>query len=219
MNEDLLSQADLFTLANIVLIDLVLAGDNAIVVGMAASKVAPSIRPRLIALGVGSAVMIRLFLAGISTYLLTVFGLTLAGGLLLLWVCWRMYREFSIAQPAETTPLPVDSSRSRAGFRSALVRIILADVSMSLDNVLAVAGASNGNLVLLTIGLGLAVLGMAVAASCIADLLERFPWIMWAGLLVILYVALDMIARGGFEIACSAWVNFDCLGDPAKFVH
>lgn len=153
------------------------------------------------------AVVLRIAFAAVTVQLLAMVGLTLAGGILLLWVCWKMYREI-VHQPQ---PATVGAATARAngeaigalGFRSALTQIIVADVSMSLDNVLAVAGAAKGHTWVLVVGLGVAVVLMAVAASYIARLLTRFPWITWIGLLIILYVALDMMWRGSLEVACT----------------
>ncbi|KAB2917844.1 MAG: YjbE family putative metal transport protein [Hyphomicrobiaceae bacterium] len=199
--------SELIALAQVIVIDLVLAGDNAIVVGIAASRVAPELRARVIFWGMAGAVALRIAFAAVTVQLLALVGLTLAGGILLLWVCWKMYREI-VRQPQ---PAAVGAAAARAdgeaigtiGFRSALAQIIVADVSMSLDNVLAVAGAAKGHTWVLVVGLGIAVVLMAVAASYIARLLTRFPWITWIGLLIILYVALDMMWRGSLEVACT----------------
>ncbi len=203
---------ELAALAQIVLIDVVLAGDNAIVVGMAAAGVDPTIRRRVIFWGIGGAVVLRILFAVITTHLLAVVGLTLAGGVLLLWVCWKMFREIRSSRHDEArgveaaeqaldtaacdvTPAPVGKT-----FRQALTQIILADVSMSLDNVLAVAGAARDHVGVLVIGLLLSVGLMGAAATLIARLLHRFRWIAWVGLLIILYVSIDMIHRGSLEV-------------------
>jgi YjbE family integral membrane protein len=201
-------QAELIALAQVIVIDLVLAGDNAIVVGLAASRVAPEQRSRVIFWGIAAAVGLRIAFAAMTVQLLAVIGLTLAGGILLLWVCWKMYREIAHrSHPVSIGAAAAAGSDERAvgalGFWSAVTQIIVADVSMSLDNVLAVAGAAKGHVWVLVVGLGVAVVLMAVAASYIAQLLTRFPWITWVGLLIILYVALDMMWRGSLEIACA----------------
>ncbi len=205
---------DFVALLNITMIDLVLAGDNAIVVGMAASRVDPAIRARVIFWGMVIAVVLRIAFALITVQLLAIVGLTLAGGILLLWVCWKMYRE--IIAPAHEELQNGTGADGKAaavatvGFGAALFHIIVADVSMSLDNVLAVAGASKGNTTVLIIGLAIAVLFMAVAANYIAKILSRHPGIMWIGLLIILYVSLDMIWRGSHEVACDTYGGFWC---------
>jgi YjbE family integral membrane protein len=150
--------------------------------------------------GIGAATIIRILFAVIATQLLQVTGLLLAGGLLLLWVCWKMYEE--IREPeAETTGAEATlMAESGKTLRAAVVQIILADVSMSLDNVLAVAGAAKQDLTALIFGLGLSVLLMGVASALIAKLLARYRWITWIGLLIIVYVAVTMIYNGGDEL-------------------
>jgi len=187
----------LVALLQIVIIDVVLAGDNAVVVGMAAARLSAEQRKKVIFWGVVGAVALRIGFAIVATELLAIVGLTLAGGILLLWVCWKMYRE--VVRP------PVSHAAKafgKTGFWNALTQIIVADVSMSLDNVLAVAGAAKGHVAVLVIGLSLSVLLMGVVANWIARLLDRHGWIAWIGLLVILQVALDMIWSGSHEVAC-----------------
>lgn len=201
-------------LFNILIIDLTLAGDNAIVVGMAASRVHPSMRAKVIFWGIAGAVVLRILFSGIAQQMLQVIGLTLAGGLLLLFVCWKMYRQIMDGeahaieqiegQLASTTP-----PHNETSFWSALWTIILADVSMSLDNVLAVAGAAGESTLVLVVGLAIAIVLMAVASTYIAKLLARYPWIAWLGLVIILYVALDMIYRDSHKIVCAAY-GFGC---------
>jgi YjbE family integral membrane protein len=197
----------LIALGQIIIIDLVLAGDNAIVVGLAASRVHPSLRARVIFWGMAGAVLLRVAFAAVATQLLMIVGLTLAGGILLLWVCWKMYREISIAAPmpamAGGAPLLDNSPPQPMAFKAALLQIIIADVSMSLDNVLAVAGASKGQLWILVIGLTVAVIFMALASTYIAKLLARYHWITWIGLAIVLYVALDMIWTGAHQVGCA----------------
>ncbi|MCB1521341.1 MAG: YjbE family putative metal transport protein [Hyphomicrobiaceae bacterium] len=197
-------------LFNILIIDLTLAGDNAIVVGMAASRVRRDMRAKVIFWGIAGAVVLRILFSGIAQQMLQVIGLTLAGGLLLLFVCWKMYRQIvdSEAPSMEEIEANLSSDKvngSDAGFWGALWTIILADLSMSLDNVLAVAGAAGESTLVLVIGLAVAIILMAVASTYIAKLLHRYPWIAWIGLLIILYVALDMIYRDSHHIACAAW--------------
>src|SRR5262245_38104469 len=160
--------SELIALLQIIVIDVVLAGDNAIVVGMAASRVAPDLRARVIFWGIVGAVLLRIGFAAITVQLLAIVGLTLAGGILLLWVCWKMYRELRHAShPAPAGAAISNSTDAQVGkplnFWSAIVQIIVADVSMSLDNVLAVAGAAKGHTGILVIGLAIAVVLMAVA--------------------------------------------------------
>jgi len=187
----------LVALLQIVIIDVVLAGDNAVVVGMAAARLSAEQRNKVIFWGVVGAVALRIGFAIVATQLLAIVGLTLAGGILLLWVCWKMYRE--VVRPPASHAAKISG---KTGFWNALTQIIVADVSMSLDNVLAVAGAAKGHIAILVIGLSLSVLLMGVVANWIARLLDRHGWIAWIGLLVILQVALDMIWSGSHEVAC-----------------
>jgi YjbE family integral membrane protein len=195
-------------LSQIVIIDFVLAGDNAIVVGMAASRVHPALRARVILWGVGGAVVLRILFAAIATQLLTIVGLTLAGGILLLWVCWKMYREITLPAPATHAfagPAPGANRPSDVqamSFGAALTQIVVADVSMSLDNVLAVAGAAKGEIWVLAVGLTVAVGFMALLSAYIAKLLARYHWITWIGLAIVLYVALEMIWSGTHQVGC-----------------
>jgi YjbE family integral membrane protein len=202
--EDLYQQ--LIALAQVIVIDVVLAGDNAIVVGLAASRVAPELRARVIFWGIAGAVVLRIAFAAVTVQLLAIVGLTLAGGILLLWVCWKMYREIVRHSPQPSAVGAAVAGHSEQvgtlGFWSAIVQIIIADVSMSLDNVLAVAGAAKGNTWVLVVGLAVAVVLMAVAAAYIARLLAQYPWITWIGLAIILYVAVDMMWRGSLEVVC-----------------
>ncbi|MXP62340.1 TerC family protein [Roseomonas sp. M0104] len=197
---------ELIALGQVLLIDLVLAGDNAIVVGMAAAGLAPEQRRKAIFWGIAAATLMRIGFAAITTQLLAIVGLTLAGGILLLWVCYKMYRELrhsdvSAVQDAEAQALEgARGTGERKTLRGAIIQILVADVSMSLDNVLAVAGAAKEHLWVLVVGLGISVVLMGVAATFIARLLERYRWIAWIGLLVILYVAVDMIWTGSGEV-------------------
>jgi len=194
----------LVALAQIIAIDFVLAGDNAIVVGMAASRVAPELRRRVIFWGMAGAVVLRIAFAGIATQLLTIVGLTLAGGILLLWVCWKMFREITVhaPEPALAGGGSLGDAAAPVTFGAALMQIIVADVSMSLDNVLAVAGAAKGHLWILAVGLTAAIVFMALLAAYIAKLLARYPWITWAGLAIVFYVAMEMIWRGTHQVGC-----------------
>ncbi len=186
---------DLAALAQVVLIDVTLAGDNAIVVGMAVAGLPKRRKRAAIVLGIAGATGIRIALGAVALQLLAILGLLLAGGLLLLWVCWRMYRELrGLRRHATAEP-------NRKTLAQAMVQIILADLSMSLDNVLAVAGAANGSTWVLAVGLLLSVVLMGVAANLLAHVLERHRWIAWFGFLVVLYVAVSMIWHGSAEVA------------------
>lgn len=185
----------LIALAQVLMIDIVLAGDNAVVIGLAAARVPQDLRNKVIFWGLVAAVGLRVVLAVIAVSLMKVIGLTLAGGIVLLWVCWRFWRDMSGAGPHETQSLGSGASLGRA-----IVQIVLADISMSLDNVLAVAGAARDHLDVLVIGLLLSVGLMGAAANVIARLLERMRWISFLGLAVVLYVALSMIWQGGHDV-------------------
>ncbi|PNQ96761.1 hypothetical protein C1S70_22065 (plasmid) [Azospirillum argentinense] len=207
---DLWSQLTAF--GQVVAIDLVLAGDNAIVVGMAAAAVPVEQRRKVIFWGIGAAIILRIFFALITTQLLAIIGLTLAGGVLLLWVCWKMFRELRSGGADEVTPdealaatgsgsgdAAVGAAVATTTFGAAVWHIVVADVSMSLDNVLAVAGAAKDHPTVLVLGLLLSVILMGAAANVIAHILHKHRWIGWIGLAIITYVALDMIWRGGNE--------------------
>lgn len=196
-------------LLNIIMIDLVLAGDNAIIVGLAASRVPKEIRSRVIFWGIAAAVVLRIFFAAITVQLLAIIGLTLAGGILLLWVCWKMYLQITTGSHHADVEAGEPSHDGELSFWSAVGLITLADVSMSLDNVLAVAGAAKGSTLVLVIGLAIAIVLMAVASHYIANLLVKYPWITWIGLLIILWVSLGMIYEGSHEVTCQAF-NFGC---------
>ena len=195
-------------LLQVVLIDLVLAGDNAIIIGLAAAGLPEAQRGKAILIGIVAATLLRILFAGLTAQILQVFGLLFAGGVLLLWVCWKMWRELraSSAEPikameaagavAGTNP----EGRPRKTLVQATSQIIVADVSMSLDNVLAVAGAAREHPVVLIFGLILSVAMMGAAASFISRLLQNHRWIAYAGLIVILYVAVDMTYRGTLDI-------------------
>jgi YjbE family integral membrane protein len=193
-------------LLSVVIVDVVLAGDNAIVVGMAAAGLPLEKRRTVIVLGIAAATMMRILLAYFAVQLLAVIGMTLAGGVLLLWVSWKMYRDFREMQASEQEAAlksgycgnPVRIRKKRAG--QALLQIVLADVSMSLDNVLAVAGIARDHFQLLAFGLVLSVALMGIASTYIARLLDRHFWISWVGLGIITFVALRMIWEGSTEV-------------------
>jgi YjbE family integral membrane protein len=195
--------------AEVVLINLVLSGDNAIVVGMVAAALPPERRLQALWLGIGVATILRIVFAAAATTLLHILGLLLAGGLLLLWVAWKLWREVLRHQRAaraetEAEALLEGDAIPHVGptkpFGRALWQIIVADVSMSLDNTLAVAGAAFDYPILLMAGLATSVLLMGLAAAAVAKLLDRHHWIAYCGLAVIVYIALKMIWMGSHEI-------------------
>ena len=187
---------DLAALLQVILIDITLAGDNAIVVGMAVAGLPDRQKRPAILLGILGATVIRIALGAIALQLLAIIGLMLAGGLLLLWVCWKMFRELRHARGHAK-----QNATGQKTLGQAMTQIILADVSMSLDNVLAVAGAPSGRTWVLVLGLLLSVVLMGVAANLLARVLERQRWVAWVGLVVVLYVAGAMIWHGAFEVA------------------
>jgi YjbE family integral membrane protein len=191
-----LSQDAIPALLQVIMIDLVLAGDNAVVIGLAASGLAPERRSRVILVGILAATVLRVLFAVFVIQLMQIIGLLLAGGILLLWVCWKMWHELRgrHRQQADSGQAP------RKTFLQAAGQIMLADVSMSLDNVLAVAGAAREHLIALVFGLALSIVLMGVAASFLARLLDRQRWIGYVGLAIIFYVACDMIWRGAHEV-------------------
>jgi YjbE family integral membrane protein len=182
----------------VIMIDVVLAGDNAIVVGALAAGLPVEARRRVIMIGIIAALMLRIVFALTVTWLLGFarYGLILAGGLLLLWVAWRMWRELRRGTGETADPSGIAPARS---FAAAAWSVAVADVSMSLDNVLAVAGAAREHPVVLVVGLLLSVALMGVAANIIAQYIERYRWIAYGGLLVILYVAVKMIWEGAHQ--------------------
>jgi YjbE family integral membrane protein len=210
---EFLSADALSALLQVIMIDLVLAGDNAIVIGLAASGLPRDQRNRAILVGIAAATLLRIVFALTTTQLLKLGpGLLLAGGLLLVWVCWKMWRELRTsaaeAHAAHEALARQDLDRSgdiaegapRKTFAQAAWQIVVADVSMSLDNVLAVAGAAREHPAVLIFGLALSIALMGIAASFIARLLQRHRWIAYVGLLIILYVALRMMWEGAFGV-------------------
>jgi YjbE family integral membrane protein len=197
--------AEFGAFVQVVLIDITLAGDNAVVVGALAAGLPPKQQRQVIMIGILAALVLRIGFALVATQLLQIIGLLLAGGILLLWVAWRMYREL---HPAPVTTGPVDDPDTpqvegppaEKSFLAAAWSVAVADVSMSLDNVLAVAGAARDHPTIMVFGLVLSVILMGIAASLIARVIDRYRWIAYVGLLVILYVALKMIWEGGHEV-------------------
>lgn len=188
-------QSDILAFLQVVLIDITLAGDNAVVVGLAVAGLPVALRRRAILAGIIGAMLIRVVLSAVAVSLLAIVGLTLAGGVLLLWVCWKMLRELRAAPETQEGP-----SREKS-LRQAILQIVLADLSMSLDNVLAVAGAAQGRIWILVSGLVLSVVLMGIAADLLARLLQRHTWIAWVGLAIVATVAVRMIFSGWHEVA------------------
>ena len=200
----------------VIAIDLVLAGDNAVVIGLAAAGSPREQRGKAILVGIMAATVLRIAFATVTTQLLDVVGLLVVGGLLLLWVSWKMWRELrmSDAADADVDEVLADADVNRDGtiggglprktFAQAAWQIVIADVSMSLDNVLAVAGAAREHPTVLVLGLALSIALMGLAASLIARLLHKYRWIAYVGLAIILYVALEMIWRGWDDLAPAA---------------
>ncbi len=212
---ELFSSQSLTALFQVVMIDLVLAGDNAIVIGLAAAGLPEEQRRKAILAGILAATVLRIGFASVTVQLLQIIGLLLAGGILLLWVCWKMWRElrashahdqakFQNLSSARTIDTTGTAGHQKTGHQKtlgqAIWQITIADVSMSLDNVLAVAGAAREHPVILIFGLGLSIALMGFAASFIARLLEKHRWVAYVGLLIILYVAFDMCYRGAMEV-------------------
>jgi YjbE family integral membrane protein len=186
----------------VIMIDLVLAGDNAVVIGLAAAGLPPPQRSKAILVGIVAATVMRLAFAAVAVELLEIAGLLLAGGILLLWVCWKMWRDLRGpgAEDTEAALTKRDAHVPQKTFARAAWQIVIADVSMSLDNVLAVAGAARDHPYALIFGLALSIVLMGVAATFIARLLNKHRWIAYLGLAIILYVAIEMIWRGFWEI-------------------
>ena len=210
---EIFTSAGLIALLQVIGIDLGLAGDNAIVIGLAAAGLPKEQRARAILIGIAAATIMRIGFALVTTQLLAIAGLLLAGGVLLLWVCWKMWRELreghgddNMAEEA-LTGQDLNADGSVAGgapkktLAQAALQIVIADVSMSLDNVLAVAGAAHGHPTVLIVGLVLSIALMGLAASFIARLLNKYPWIAYVGLAIIVYVALKMMWEGWHEVA------------------
>jgi YjbE family integral membrane protein len=196
---DIFTAAGLLTLGQVILIDLTMAGDNVVIIGTLTSGLSKRERRRVISLGISLALVFLIGFALIATQLLRITGLLAAGGLLLLWVAYNMYRELRPARVVtadDPTTAAVEGPPASKTFLQAAIQVTIADLSMSLDNVLAVAAAAREHPAVLFIGLALSVTLMGVAASFVARLIQRFHWIAWAGLLMILWVALRMIYEG-----------------------
>jgi YjbE family integral membrane protein len=200
-----IDQSTIAAYAEVITINLVLSGDNVIVIGMAAAGLAAELRQKAIFVGIAAATVIRVIFAIIAVELLAIPGITVLGGLLLLWVCWNMFQELRAAgEPEEEPDLAGEGAMATAHppkqLRQAIIQIVVADLSMSLDNVLAVAGAAKENLNALVFGLILSVVLMAVASTLVAKLLARYRWIGWLGLAIIVYVAISMLVDGAEDL-------------------
>lgn len=212
MLEGLFSSEALVALGQVIMIDLVLAGDNAIVIGLAAAGLPREQRTKAILIGILAATVLRILFAAVTTQLLQILGLLLMGGILLLWVAWKMWRELRDGDSDETealeaiTDTDLNADQAVAGkaprktLSQAVTQIVVADISMSLDNVLAVAGAAREHPTVLILGLTLSIALMGLAASFIARLLQKHRWLAYVGLVIILYVALKMIYEGAHEV-------------------
>ncbi|HEX3485439.1 MAG TPA: YjbE family putative metal transport protein [Micropepsaceae bacterium] len=207
---DLFSASALIALAHVLMINIVLSGDNAVVIGMVAARVQATDRRRVILWGMGAAVVLRILLAVVAVDLLNILGLLLAGGIILLWVAWRLYRDIR-EQAAERGALDTIAaancgagdgvaSASAIPFSRAIWQIAVADISMSVDNVLAIAGAANQNITVLVIGLIVSVALMGVAATYIARLLQQYPALAYIGVALIVYVGFEMIWEGSGDL-------------------
>jgi YjbE family integral membrane protein len=209
---DLITSEAVVALVQVVMIDLVLAGDNAVVIALAAAGLPPEQRRRVIIIGILAATALRIVFAGIAMQLLQILGLLLAGGILLLWVCWKMWRELRTESQdqhathemlGDSTPATGAAAAGRLHrktFSQATLQIVVADVSMSLDNVLAVAGAAREQPIILVFGLLLSVALMGVAAELLGRLLQKHRWIAYVGLATIVYVSCEMMYRGAQEL-------------------
>jgi YjbE family integral membrane protein len=209
---DLFSYSALFALFQVLMINIVLSGDNAVVIGMVAARVAPENRHKVILWGMVAAVVLRIVLSIFAVELLNVLGLSLAGGIILLWVAWRLYRDIReekeekaalaviAADRAERHPHAEPAQVGAVPLRRAVFQVAVADISMSVDNVLAIAGAANQNIAVLVIGLILSIALMGVAASYIAKLLQRYPALAYVGVILIVYVGLEMIWNGSADL-------------------
>jgi YjbE family integral membrane protein len=228
--DQLFSLSAFSALGQVILIDIALAADNAVVIGLAAAGLEPQQRKKAILWGIIAATVMRIAFASITVQLLQIIGLVLAGGILLLWVCWKMWAELhpeglraalsawrerrrngdaavgEAGHGAEADGIP-DDGAPRKSMRQAITQIVIADISMSLDNVLAVAGAAREHPYAMIFGLALSIAMMGAASMAIARLLERHRWIAYAGLAVVFYVAVKMIIEGGEEVLHSGVIG------------
>ncbi len=210
---------DLVPLAMVILIDIAMSGDNAIIIGLAAAGLPAEQRRKAILYGIMMAAVIRILFAVIVVQLLAIIGLLLAGGLLLLLVCWHMWKDLRRDSSPGAEDETAAEGKPLKTLRQAMTTIIIADVSMSLDNVLAVAGAAKDNVAILVFGLALSVALMGFAANYLAKMLEKHKWIGYLGLAIIAYVAADMIWRGSLEIQAQvlSWLSVPCASPDCGF--
>jgi len=195
------SFSEFYALAQVLLVDLALAGDNAIVVGLVAASVPIEQRRKVIIIGIALATILRILFSVVAIQMLEIVGLLLAGGLLLLWVAWKLWREIRVSNAKlESADTSRNHNSEEKSIGKAVLQITLADVSMSLDNVLAVAGAAREHIWVLVTGLVISVALMALASSVVADLLKKHHWVAYVGLLVIFYIAGSMVYEGTVEI-------------------
>jgi YjbE family integral membrane protein len=205
----LTTNSAVFALLQVIIIDLVMAGDNAVVIGMAATRLPPQMRHKVIFWGLAAAVIMRVAMATVTVELFAFIPLRIVGGILLLWVAWRLFRDVRAAQHEpkngegdEAAALELaDPDTGKVLMRRAIIQITIADISMSLDNVLAVAGVAIHHVWVLGIGLVLSIGFMGIAANMVAKMLNKHPWISYAGVFIVLYVALNMIWHGGTLLA------------------
>jgi YjbE family integral membrane protein len=191
-------------LLQILFVDLVLAGDNAIVIGLVAAKFSPDYRRKVILYGVAGAILLRVVFALLTVQLLAIKGLALLGGLLLLWICWKLWQELGEVSKQQTSPQnTAEKDYQNPPLPSAVFQILIADLSMSLDNVVAVAGIADGHSVLLVVGLAISILFMMFFANWIANILQKRRWIGYIGLAIIFYVALKLIYNGFIELGAT----------------
>ena len=189
----------------VIFVDLILAADNAIIVAMVAARVPAEMRQRVILLGIAAAVVMRIGFSLIAVQLLAVTGIKLFGGLLLLWVCWKLWQE--ITKPENHAEETSQEEQQLGSLRVAIFQIVIADLSMSIDNVLAIAGLSRDYPLILVFGLVLSVAFMIFAATLISKIVDKYPWINYVGLIIIFYVALQMIWEGSHELFAPAAVT------------
>lgn len=217
MLAEIFNPGALTALLQVIMIDLVLAGDNAIVIGMAAAGLPKEQRSRVIMIGIVAATVLRILLALVTVQLLQIIGLLLAGGILLLWVSWKLWRELreDYSSSGSEENGNGDGPEPRKTFRQAVWQIVLADLSMSLDNVLAVGGAARDHPWVLVFGLALSIALMGLAAHWIARLLQSYRWIGYVGLLAIVYVSLEMIWRGAVQLRPYAEAGTAALSNGA----
>ena len=192
--------ADLVALASVIVIDLVLAGDNAVVIGMAASRLDQSLRAKAITIGIALAIIFRVIFTAFAIHLLAIAGILIIGGVLLLWVSWKMWQDIRSGHFHEAEHGGELQLVAAVGFWSAISRIAVADISMSLDNVLAVAGAARHNIYIMALGLFLSIALMGIAATIISRVLTKYPWLNYFGLAVLLFVSVSMIWEGVYDV-------------------